>query len=271
MRLASFHTATQGASYGAVTDKGIVDLRRYLGNQFPDLKALIAGNGFSQVGQYLSSPADYQYTDITWLPVIPNPDKIVCVGLNYEEHRAVVVAAVAGDVIPGSLLADSSACLSDDERDLGLEVEVGGLARAQERLSVPDLRLGDAQEQRRVLGLVAPGLGSVLLVVQAHAHDLVRVGDDRQPGDVGLAVIGTGRQVTGCRGKSISCNQCLQVRELVAEIAAQVDNALVGDRAVAGALSSSVETRESHNVVRMEDFYTRVLGAGEIARRVRRE
>ena len=87
MRLASFHTAAQGASYGAVTDKGIVDLRRYLGNQFPDLKALIAGNGFSQVGQHLSSPADYQYTDITWLPVIPNPEKIVCVGLNYEEHR----------------------------------------------------------------------------------------------------------------------------------------------------------------------------------------
>jgi 2-keto-4-pentenoate hydratase/2-oxohepta-3-ene-1,7-dioic acid hydratase in catechol pathway len=87
MRLASFHTAAQGASYGAVTDKGIVDLRRYLGNQFPDLKALIAGNGFSQAGQHLSSPADYQYTDITWLPVIPDPGKIVCVGLNYEEHR----------------------------------------------------------------------------------------------------------------------------------------------------------------------------------------
>ena len=87
MRLASFHTAAQGASYGAVTDKGIVDLRRYLGNQFPDLKALIAGNGFAQAAQYLSSPADYQYTDITWLPVIPDPGKIVCVGLNYEEHR----------------------------------------------------------------------------------------------------------------------------------------------------------------------------------------
>ncbi len=88
MRLASFHTAAQGASYGAVTDKGIVDLRRYLGNQFPDLKALIAGNGFSQIAQHLSSAADYQYTDITWLPVIPNPDKIICVGLNYQEHVA---------------------------------------------------------------------------------------------------------------------------------------------------------------------------------------
>ena len=87
MRLASFHTAAQGASYGAVTDKGIVDLRRYLGNQFPDLKALIAGNGFASAARHLSASPDYSQSDITWLPVIPNPDKIVCVGLNYEEHR----------------------------------------------------------------------------------------------------------------------------------------------------------------------------------------
>lgn len=87
MRLATFKTAAQGASYGAVTGKGIVDLRRYLGNQFPDLKALIAGSGFVQVNQYLSEAPDYQPSDVTWLPVIPNPDKIVCVGLNYEEHR----------------------------------------------------------------------------------------------------------------------------------------------------------------------------------------
>jgi len=86
MRLASFRTA-QGASYGIVGDKGIVDLRRYLGNQFPDLKSLIAGDGFKKIEPYMSSAADYQHTDITWLPVIPNPDKIVCVGLNYEEHR----------------------------------------------------------------------------------------------------------------------------------------------------------------------------------------
>jgi 2-keto-4-pentenoate hydratase/2-oxohepta-3-ene-1,7-dioic acid hydratase in catechol pathway len=88
MRLATFKTAAQGASYGAVTGKGIVDLRRYLGNQFADLRALIAGNGFVQANQHLSEAPDYQVSDVTWLPVIPNPDKIVCVGLNYEEHRA---------------------------------------------------------------------------------------------------------------------------------------------------------------------------------------
>ena len=85
MKLSSYKTA-QGESYGIVTAKGIVDLKRYLGNQYPDLKSLVAGNAFSQAVQYAGAQADYQASDVTWLPVIPNPDKIVCVGLNYQEH-----------------------------------------------------------------------------------------------------------------------------------------------------------------------------------------
>jgi 2-keto-4-pentenoate hydratase/2-oxohepta-3-ene-1,7-dioic acid hydratase in catechol pathway len=87
MKLSSYKTA-QGESYGIVTAKGIVDLKRYLGNQYPDLKSLIAGNAFSQAVQYAGAAPDYQASDVTWLPVIPNPDKIVCVGLNYQEHVA---------------------------------------------------------------------------------------------------------------------------------------------------------------------------------------
>ncbi|MCD6043202.1 MAG: 5-carboxymethyl-2-hydroxymuconateDelta-isomerase [Burkholderiales bacterium] len=85
MKLATFQTA-QGASYGAVTGKGIVDLRRFLGNQYPDLKSLIAAGALDQAKKHLSETPDYQDSDVTWLPVIPNPDKIICVGLNYQEH-----------------------------------------------------------------------------------------------------------------------------------------------------------------------------------------
>ena len=85
MRLATFQTA-QGASYGLVTAKGIVDLKRYLGNQYPDLKSLIAGNGFADAAKHANGGADYGESDVTWLPVIPNPDKILCVGLNYQDH-----------------------------------------------------------------------------------------------------------------------------------------------------------------------------------------
>jgi len=85
MRLATFKSA-QGPSYGIVTSKGIVDLKRYIGNQYPDLLSLIESNGFAEAAKHLNSAADYKESDITWLPVIPNPGKILCVGLNYQDH-----------------------------------------------------------------------------------------------------------------------------------------------------------------------------------------
>ena len=85
MKLATFRTS-KGASYGVVVDKGIVDLGKRLGNRYPDLKALIAGNGFGEAAKLLSEKADFRTEEISWLPVIPNPDKIVCVGLNYQDH-----------------------------------------------------------------------------------------------------------------------------------------------------------------------------------------
>ena len=86
MRLATFKTA-QGASYGAVTNQGIVDLGRRLGNRYSDLRALLERSGLEEARKAAGSSADYKESEVTWLPVIPNPGKIVCVGLNYEEHR----------------------------------------------------------------------------------------------------------------------------------------------------------------------------------------
>src|SRR5256714_15663852 len=86
MRLASFRTA-KGASYGTVTNQGIVDLGRRLGNRYSDLRTLLERNGLEEAGKADGAAADYKESDVTWLPVIPNPGKIVCVGLNYEEHR----------------------------------------------------------------------------------------------------------------------------------------------------------------------------------------
>ena len=59
MKLATFKTA-QGTSYGAVTGKGIVDLRRFLGNQYPDLKSLIAADALDQAKKHLSEAPDYK-------------------------------------------------------------------------------------------------------------------------------------------------------------------------------------------------------------------
>lgn len=88
MKLASYRTS-KGAGYGVVAGDGIVDLTRRLGKKYPDLRALLAGNGLAQAQKTAKSAkkADFKLNKVTFLPVIPNPGKIVCVGLNYEEHR----------------------------------------------------------------------------------------------------------------------------------------------------------------------------------------
>jgi len=60
-----------------------VDARRRI-HLVLDADRLLARN--AQAGQHLNDKPDYQESDITWLPVIPNPGKILCVGLNYQDH-----------------------------------------------------------------------------------------------------------------------------------------------------------------------------------------
>jgi 2-keto-4-pentenoate hydratase/2-oxohepta-3-ene-1,7-dioic acid hydratase in catechol pathway len=88
VKLASYKTS-KGAGYGVVAEDGIVDLTRRIGRKYPDLRSLIAGNGLAQAQKIAKAAkkADFKLSKVIFLPVIPNPGKIVCVGLNYEEHR----------------------------------------------------------------------------------------------------------------------------------------------------------------------------------------
>jgi 2-keto-4-pentenoate hydratase/2-oxohepta-3-ene-1,7-dioic acid hydratase in catechol pathway len=84
MKLITFeHGGKQ--SYGAVLGEGIFDL----GGRFADLRALFAADALDGLRDTVKGvKPDFRLDEVTFLPVIPNPDKIVCVGLNYETHRA---------------------------------------------------------------------------------------------------------------------------------------------------------------------------------------
>ena len=86
MKYISFAVADY-MSYGAVQDDRIVDLGRLFGARAPDLKALIASDLLGEAAEAAAHHgATLALADVTLLPVIPNPGKIVCVGLNYSEH-----------------------------------------------------------------------------------------------------------------------------------------------------------------------------------------
>jgi len=85
MKLVTY-SVQEKTSWGAVIDEGIVDLGARLPT-FADVRALIAGDGLPQAKAALANArADHGLADVVFLPPIPNPEKIVCVGLNYDEH-----------------------------------------------------------------------------------------------------------------------------------------------------------------------------------------
>jgi 2-keto-4-pentenoate hydratase/2-oxohepta-3-ene-1,7-dioic acid hydratase in catechol pathway len=84
MRLASFSHRGR-ASYGIVVGDHLVDLGKLIGAQYPDLKALLT-TGPGLLDQLRSQTPTIPVDDVKFLPVIPNPDKIFCAGLNYRSH-----------------------------------------------------------------------------------------------------------------------------------------------------------------------------------------
>ena len=86
MKFASFEIDST-ASWGLVEDGGIADLGALLRERCPDLKSAIAADALADVAASATKAKRYALSDISWLPVIPNPDKILCIGLNYEMHR----------------------------------------------------------------------------------------------------------------------------------------------------------------------------------------
>lgn len=86
MKFASFKI-NGAASWGLIDGAEAVDLGALLRYQFVDLKSAIAAGALGEAAAAAGKAARYPLAAIAWLPVIPNPDKILCIGLNYETHR----------------------------------------------------------------------------------------------------------------------------------------------------------------------------------------
>lgn len=129
MKFVSF-THEARPAYGLVTDAGIVDLARRF-PEAPTLRAFIAG-GLDRAAAFADAPADVALDQVELQPVIPDPDKIVCIGLNYHDHvqetgRTVTPHPVLFARYPGSQVGNGGVLvkpLESDEFDYEGEVAV---------------------------------------------------------------------------------------------------------------------------------------------------
>jgi len=77
------------ARYGAVVDGGIVDLAARFGNDYPTLREVIAAGALSKLADDAARRStDHALDAITWLPPVPAPEKIICIGVNYPDRNA---------------------------------------------------------------------------------------------------------------------------------------------------------------------------------------
>ncbi|HSM42699.1 MAG TPA: fumarylacetoacetate hydrolase family protein [Afifellaceae bacterium] len=83
MRLMSFEIDGR-PRYGIAREDGIVDLTDALGAGRPDLLSVIRAGEAERLGEAAGGKAaGYQLSEIKFLSPIPNPEKILCVGVNY--------------------------------------------------------------------------------------------------------------------------------------------------------------------------------------------
>ncbi len=85
-RLATF-TVGGKTRYGAITDKGTVDLSARH-SQWPTLREVIEAGALQQLVEEAEAFApDFPLDDIAYQIPIPSPEKIICVGVNYPERN----------------------------------------------------------------------------------------------------------------------------------------------------------------------------------------
>lgn len=85
MKLASFRVGER-SSYGVVAGDAIIDLGRRFGARHPTLRSAIAAGAIGR--DAAQGVPDLRLVDVTLLPPVTDPEKIVCIGLNYRAHAA---------------------------------------------------------------------------------------------------------------------------------------------------------------------------------------
>jgi 2-keto-4-pentenoate hydratase/2-oxohepta-3-ene-1,7-dioic acid hydratase in catechol pathway len=86
MRLVSFFDGAN-AGYGVVKNDRIIDLSKRM--KFSSLREMIAAGAVGEAGKLAATiEGDLSLEATRLLPPIPNPGKIICVGLNYHDHVA---------------------------------------------------------------------------------------------------------------------------------------------------------------------------------------
>jgi 2-keto-4-pentenoate hydratase/2-oxohepta-3-ene-1,7-dioic acid hydratase in catechol pathway len=88
MKLASYNVRGRD-SFGVVVGEGVVDLKTRLAPQFTSVLDLLREGGLDIAREVVRGVrADFPLRDLEFLPPVLQPEKIVCIGINYANRNA---------------------------------------------------------------------------------------------------------------------------------------------------------------------------------------
>jgi 2-keto-4-pentenoate hydratase/2-oxohepta-3-ene-1,7-dioic acid hydratase in catechol pathway len=76
-------------SFGVVTGSGIVSMSRRLQGRYETLRDVLVAGALDEILLAMEdAKPDHDISDVTFLPAVPNPGKILCTGINYSSHAS---------------------------------------------------------------------------------------------------------------------------------------------------------------------------------------
>jgi 2-keto-4-pentenoate hydratase/2-oxohepta-3-ene-1,7-dioic acid hydratase in catechol pathway len=91
VRIAKVHLAGSTA-WAAITEQGAIDLTPLIGTQFGAIRGALQSEALKRLADFVAGrAADLPTENVRYAPFLPDPEKIICVGVNYrnrnEEYR----------------------------------------------------------------------------------------------------------------------------------------------------------------------------------------
>jgi 2-keto-4-pentenoate hydratase/2-oxohepta-3-ene-1,7-dioic acid hydratase in catechol pathway len=107
VRLVSFERNGR-LSFGVAAEGGVREVSHAFRERYADLRAVLEAGALAEIGTDTGGK-EFAEPDVRFMPVIGNPDKIICVGVNYRPHieemgREVPDHPVVFVRFPGSLV-----------------------------------------------------------------------------------------------------------------------------------------------------------------------
>lgn len=145
MKLASY--VVDGRSgFGAVVGDGVVTMNGRLRSKAATLREALAAGSLDEIRNLAATGrVDHKLSDLRFLPAIPDPGKILCVGINYRSHAAEMARALPPQPsvfarLPDTLLGHDGAMIRptvsthfDFEGELAVIIGRGGRHIAPDR------------------------------------------------------------------------------------------------------------------------------------------